>query len=361
MKTAARSGIRSSLVLAAVLAAGCGGGSSNSASGGGTPPPGPPPPTPMDSCSDLQIIAEGTYAGRSYRVCGPGGTEAAPVPLVINLHGAGIDSELLIQDNGGARLVTLGSTEGFVTVFPNGTCPANRSCTIDRQFYWNDCRADNGSAERSEGDDVGFLASLVTDVLPARGYVIDPNRVYVYGDSDGGFMSLRVATERPDLVAGVGVINASEPVNSQCTDAGSTPVVSALFMHGTGDPVVPFDGGDVGTNRDRGAVTSTPDTVAFWVERAGCDPTPQSSTLLPDVDTTDGPNDTDSRVEQTVYAGCRDGAGVELFTVDGGGHTVPGATPAASPCRNDRGLGCTNRDIQAADVLWSFFDAHPRP
>jgi len=58
-------------------------------------------------------------------------------------------------------------------------------------------------------------------------------------------------------------------------------------------------------------------------------------------------------VRLVSYQGCKDGATVALYIIDGGGHTWPGAA-------FDAPYGVTNREISATDLLWDFFEAHHR-
>jgi polyhydroxybutyrate depolymerase len=62
-----------------------------------------------------------------------------------------------------------------------------------------------------------------------------------------------------------------------------------------------------------------------------------------------------TRVRLTAYAGCRDGRAVELYTVQGGGHTWPGGPPVG------RSVGRVSREIDATALIWGFFARHPKP
>jgi polyhydroxybutyrate depolymerase len=64
-----------------------------------------------------------------------------------------------------------------------------------------------------------------------------------------------------------------------------------------------------------------------------------------------------TRVTETRYGGCRDGAEVVLYSIRGGGHTWPGG-PQYLPAFI---IGKTSRQIDATSVIWSFFEAHPKP
>ncbi len=52
------------------------------------------------------------------------------------------------------------------------------------------------------------------------------------------------------------------------------------------------------------------------------------------------------------WGNCREGAEVVLYTIYGGGHSWPGS---AMPSE------ITTQDINATDVIWEFFAAHPAP
>ncbi|MEO8151999.1 MAG: hypothetical protein ABI605_02935 [Rhizobacter sp.] len=109
-------------------------------------------------------------------------------------------------------------------------------------------------------------------------------------------------------------------------------------MHGTADPVVAFDSGELKGN------------LAYWVRRNGCN---LSATVnhLPDTDPGDG---TLTRVER--YADCKDGADVALYAIENGGHHWPGGD---EPLRQSGGHA--PRDFDAGTVIWDFFKTHPMP
>ena len=103
-----------------------------------------------------------------------------PAPLVVFLHGAGID--MLYAVNGfGVREEA--ERAGFIALFPNGTAPAMGCCAFnDGDPRWG---------EKQPPDDVRFIAELL-DVVTEK-YRIDPDRVYATGMSNGAAMSSRLA------------------------------------------------------------------------------------------------------------------------------------------------------------------------
>ena len=127
-------------------------------------------------------------------------------------------------------------------------------------------------------------------------------------------------------------------------------IVTASTRVQIGDPLVPFDGGQVHFfRRELGEVISTPDTVAFWVAANGCDPTARTE-QLPDLDSGDG-----TRIQLDTYSRCDDDVSVVLYTVEGGGHTLPGGTLYILRFV----IGRVSRDLHAGEAIWQLFEAAP--
>jgi polyhydroxybutyrate depolymerase len=118
------------------------------------------------------------------------------------------------------------------------------------------------------------------------------------------------------------------------------PVPIAAF-HGTGDPIVPFEGGPVHCCGGA-SVPSVAQSMTAWAAQDRCAVTPTDTQLSP-------------MVVRREWTGCAPGGQVILYVIQGGGHTWPGA---ALPIRF---LGATTTEISAADVLWRFFQEHPLP
>jgi polyhydroxybutyrate depolymerase len=112
-----------------------------------------------------------------------------------------------------------------------------------------------------------------------------------------------------------------------------------VLFHGTKDRIVPYDGGRMAAwarlaFRVDGAMLSAPETAAYFAARNGI--------TAPPVTTEAGPE-----VSRTDYR--QDGhAPVTLYTVHGGGHTVPGPHP--SP----RLMGRTATGVHAVPAIRDF-------
>jgi polyhydroxybutyrate depolymerase len=238
-----------------------------------------------------------TFAGlpRTYVVHAPAGRP--PGALVLNLHGSGMtgaDQAALTGYN------AIADQYGFVVAYPDG---------ID--LSWADGRGAS-VPDRQGIDDVGFLAALIERL--SGQYGIAPGRVFVTGMSAGAFMANRLACDRADLVSAVAPVAGTLGSGVPC--APSRPV-SVLQIHGTGDPVVPFNGGGMVGRGGASDVLSAPAMAQRWSALDGCPGAPVDSPPAP------------GEVQRAIVAGCAGGTLVELVRIDGGGHVWP-AGPAIS-------------------------------
>lgn len=83
--------------------------------------------------------------------------------------------------------------------------------------------------------------------------------------------------------------------------------------------------------------------VDYWVAFNNCNPTPVE-TAVPDIDQTDL-----CTADRFVYSGGDAGTTVELYRVNGGAHTWPGAL---------FNIGVTNQDFSASVEIWRFFNQY---
>jgi polyhydroxybutyrate depolymerase len=276
---------------------------------------------PLDGTTRRQLVVGGVT--RSY-LLHAGGAARPGRALVLVLHGwRGGAADIERRTRG--TFDRLADTDGAVVAYPEALGDPR----------WNDGWV--GIPGIAPIDDVGFLAALIDAVAAEHG--IDRKRVFAAGLSNGAGMVHRLACERPDLVAAVAPVSGGmAPVIARACAHTQGPPVSIIAMHGTADPIVPFD------QSIRGG-------VATWVKRNGCPETPVTS-ALPDADPADG-----TRTRVDVFAQCAAGTAVELYTIEGGGHAWPGGTSPLGFIRK----GPTPRDFDAAVVIWDFFHKHPRP
>ncbi len=265
----------------------------------------------------------------------PGYTPGTPTPLVLALHGGGGRARNMAQLSNFNREA---DRAGFLVVYPEG---------IDN--HWNDGRGvESYRAHRENIDDVGFLTQLVAHL--ASRYSVDRTRVYATGASNGGLMSNRLGCERAEVFAAIAPVIGSmaAPIAARCRPSRALPV---LLINGTEDQLVPWNGEEVRFGRRKlGKIVSIPALAGFWAAHNGCAPQPQA-TMLPDADPNDG-----TRVLRHRYSGCRESASVELYEVQGGGHTWPMGLKYLPESL----IGRTSQDIDASRVISDFFAAHRR-
>jgi polyhydroxybutyrate depolymerase len=227
---------------------------------------------------------------------------------------------------------------------------------------WNDARTSGDSAARREGVDDVACTEAAIDALVADLYV-DPARVYAVGFSNGGQMVIRLIHQVPGRFAGAAIISATQPSEDNF-DLPTEPAVPmpVVLIHGTRDPIAPYEGGRLNLAfeifkalkqpaslwglRKRGEVRSAPATAEYYAARNGITTGPTSTRL---------PHRPQSGRTSVLRSDFRQNgkAPVTLFTVEGGGHTIP--SPKGSP----RILGRTTHDLVAADAIADFFRLLP--
>jgi polyhydroxybutyrate depolymerase len=274
----------------------------------------PADPTPSGSASAGSTVESGrvgpgthrlhlTWDGteRSYLLYVP--RDYDPVrrpPLVIALHpypGTGEEMRAM------AGLDAKADEEGFIVAYPDG---------VGSGFNALICCGTE--------DDAGFLQALADHLVERwRG---DPDRVYLTGISNGGDMSFRAAVEAAGTFAAIGVVSGGF-IGPRAADPGYAPKrpVSVVTIIGADDRYAgQFQEG-----------------IATWRSRLRC--------------TGDRARRLRGQVAETVSR-CADGSDVVSYVVPGMGHAWPGATTGA--------LADPDAPIRATDVVWKFFEAHPR-
>lgn len=244
-----------------------------------------------------------------------------PNGLVLNLHGAGM--------NGGQQAAltdynAVADRFGFVVAYPDG---------IDAT--WADGRGAS-LPDRQGVDDVGFLAALIEQLR--RDHGIPADHVFVTGMSAGGFMANRLVCERADLVSAIAPVAGTLGTAVPCTP--SRPV-SVMAVHGTADPVVPFDGGVMNGRGGTSDIVSASALAERWREMDRC-PGPLVA----------GPAD-GGEVQQLTATGCAGDTEVMLVRINGGGHTWPAgrfSLPADV-------VGPTSFAVDASSATAQFFAA----
>jgi len=274
---------------------------------------------------------------RTYALFIPSSYEPSkPIPVVFLFHGGRGTGQ-------GMQKLTLGGfdriadREGFIVLYPDGI-----------EKHWNDGRGLQAfRAHRENIDDVGFISALIDHLI--RTLNVDATRIYAAGISNGGQFSQRLACELSDRIAAIGVVAIQLPEHFPPVCAPKRSV-SVLMMPGTEDPLVPWEGGEIGFKRGRkfGRVLSVSESIRFWTMKNQCPSSPMI-TYEPDRNPKDG-----TRVRREIYGPCSQETEVLLYAIEGGGHTWPGGDQYLPAWI----IGRTSRDIDANERLWDFFKKH---
>ncbi|MEZ4287874.1 MAG: alpha/beta fold hydrolase [Polyangiales bacterium] len=249
-------------------------------------------------------------------------------PLILLLHGYGATSGLQDVYFGFDRVQ---DKFGFVLLLPEGT-----ENSEGKQF-WNATEA-CCDFENTQVDDVAYLTELVRQTQ--KTYHIDPSRIYIVGHSNGGFMGLRMACDKPKSFAAIMSLAGSTYEDaSECQPDGDIP--SILLLHGTNDETIFYDGASFDSDAEVKGYPSAMTTAERFANLGDCNIASPISSDGEEFRIVGDLPGADTRVLR--YEGCRQGFDLELWTIVDGTHIpIPLAT-----------------DFADRIVTWLY--AHPRP
>ena len=248
-----------------------------------------------------------------------------PMPVVLDFHGGGGSPSRTRTQTG---FSSVAGAAGAIVVYPAGSGPIGD----DRLLTWNTGTC-CGYAHRENIDEVAFVRALL-DTLEAT-YRVDTRRVFATGLSNGGMMTYLVGCKLSDRFAAIAVV--SGELTEPCKPARP---VSVLIIHGTADENLPYNGG-IGRNAvDKHDVQPVSYAVDSWRNADRC---PGQAAVRKT-----------GSVTHSVWSGCADNTAVELFAIDGGAHSWPGAQ------RRMRGMAAPSDELDATKIAWDFLLSHPR-
>jgi polyhydroxybutyrate depolymerase len=272
-----------------------------------------------------------SYDGRirNYIIHIPSNYDAEePIPLVLALHGGGGNSENM-QDKTGFN--QLANEEGFIVVYPDGT-----GRLINRLLTWNSGHC-CGFAFKNDIDDVGFIRTLIEQIQ--QEFLIDTNKIFITGHSNGGMMAYRLGSELSDIVAAIAPVagsiggKATEDSEVWTIPEPSFPI-SVLAIHGLLDENVAYDGGRGNKTTGTRSDISVNNSIDFWVKYNNCNPIPEIE-------------ESGTIIIETYKEGDM-GTEVVLCTLINGEHWWPGSEKDPY------------KEISASELIWEFFKTHPK-
>ena len=305
-----------------LLIVSCGGGGSSS-SEDVAPAPTPPVSEPSENCVFYSTNTERcslTHKGldRYYLIYTPTTiTDNDEAPVLFALHGYGSSAE---THKAYTMHEPFANTNKAIVVYAQGY--KLETALTSSSSHWNVGAWTIGSTV----DDIDFINTVI-DLIDDKA-VINKNRIYSSGMSNGGFMSYNLACNLSSRIAAIISVTGSFSTEmlADCNPEHPTPVMQ---IHGTLDPTVPFNG-----NSALGMVPIET-TLEFWADYNLCNPVPEISVI--------DFFDLGMSVDHKVYKECQNNVRVELFKSSGMDHTWP--------IESIYGVGATKE-------IWSFINQY---
>lgn len=288
-------------------------------------------------------VSTQTLAGRDYLLQLPAGHRRADgkLPVLLLFHGGGGKARGFARYSGFMQRC---DALGFIGVYPQGV-----------DGHWYDARYRSAHPAPAGVDDVAFVGRLLDKL--AKNPLADMQRVYAMGMSNGGIFCQQLGLQMSGRLAAIASVCGQLPAPLA---AGFKPIapLSVLLMNGTDDPIVPYGGGEVGMARRwgpkkgqkkaSGRVISTQRNIRLWV-RYNQLPARATVTELPNRAPGDG-----CQVQRQRWARPGGGVSVELYRIQGGGHTIPGRKQYLP----EKLIGRACQDIDGTALIWDFLQRH---
>ncbi len=204
------------------------GGASGGGSGGmaGSDGGGPCPSTGTLKAGDQTLMLTVDGNDRSFLVHAPPSYDGTTrLPVVFDFHGLGGNAN---QQKSLSGWASLGDTEGFITVFPQG---------LGSTPGWN-----AGGCCTTVADDVAFVRAMITELESKA--CIDTKRIHATGCSNGGAMSFMLACNAADVIASVAPVDFDCVVGGRCAQCDPGRPITEIQFRATQDQAVDYSGAE---------------------------------------------------------------------------------------------------------------------
>ena len=245
------------------------------------------------------------------------GTQA--VPLMFSFHGGGgLSNDFMNYSN---DMRPLCDTAGFIAVYPQAAVDPN-----DGSFSWL-------HKAPTSHNDVFFIESIIDSL--SNEFLIDNDRVYACGYSEGGIFSYELACRLNNRISAISSVSGSMLLDAFrdsyynlgfCSPVHPTAVLlipgtADLSPHSTYNGFPPY-------------YMSAEEITTYWSNFNNTDPSPIIS-QIPNINTSDG-----STVEKRVWENGDNCVSVTELKVINGDHDWPGSSG--------------NMDVIATNEIWNF-------
>ena len=155
---------------------------------------------------------------------------SSPTGVLINLHGYSGDS---ISHTNYTYLKESALAAGLAYVAPNGMKDGSGN------QYWN---ASNACCDFAQSgvNDVEYIDGLIDEI--SNTYTLDKSRIYLFGHSNGHFMSYQyLCTGKNPVAAIAGLAGSMDSDPGQCSGKSA----NVLHIHGDADATISYEGGSL--------------------------------------------------------------------------------------------------------------------
>lgn len=250
-------------------------------------------------------------------------------PLVLVLHGGGGTARQMVRGTN-RRFHALADRDGFYVIYPNAD-----------QKMWDFGEGKISQERKRRVDDLSYFRTIINQ--STKNHPIDPKRVFATGISRGGQACYFLAGKLPNQIRAIAPVTMPIPA-FLADDCAKGPPMPLLLINGTGDPLVPYEGGQIKVfEKERGKVLSTDETINLFRRRNRCPEKPAT------IDIVDPKKDQTKVIRTSWQSAAR--APIVLCRIENGGHTWPSG-PQYLP---EKIVGKVSRDIDGAVEAWSFF------
>ncbi|MEJ2018481.1 MAG: PHB depolymerase family esterase [Maritimibacter sp.] len=253
-----------------------------------------------------------------------------PAPLILVVHGVA-SSGYDFRRTSRHAFETLADEFGYVIAYPSAF-----------QLVWSFSKGIGAEQLGTKRDDLAYLKRVIGEA-EARAE-IDPNRIFAIGFSQGAQMSYALACANPGLIRAMGAVSMGLPelLRDDCRNHLPDGV---LLAHGTNDPIVPFEGGQVLSGPwATMLLKGFDDTLRYALAQKHCG--------APSLTRKYDEEDDGTSVTRRLWTNCDPGTAVEAYLIDGGGHRWPGESPFGPV---NIVIGPTTQEIDGAAMAFSFF------
>lgn len=195
-----------------------------------------------------------------------------------------------------------------------------------RMARWN---AENADSLFDGQSDVAFLSALARSLQEE--FHLSPEKTFVAGFSNGGYMSYTLMCQAGDVFKAAGVVSGliDADVLKNCKPSVPKPII---HIHGADDSMVPIAGnGDKNTGE---TLPGAQEIVEYFADL-------NDSVTTESIQVTDNAN-------LTIYKPERGDAEVHYYRIEDHDHVWPGGDTGAKKIKDESGLDATK-------LIWEFF------